>query len=206
MAVAVAALPWIYSPTVAAAKDRTGRFAISGAISWGLISPDDINRQIQFDNLSSATAVDDITSYTEAVGELRYGVSNRLTLETQLGYLWQDKTDGRVTRKVIAFPLTLNLAFFLIDAKSRSLSVLAGGGILLNAKYTGEDPLGGFSYTGTGYSAQAALEFEQFLSDLWAARLRAQGQLAGVSDILPDGGSLDLSGGAIQLGLRAYFR
>jgi hypothetical protein len=170
------------------------------------MSPDDVNRQLQFDNLTFAVALDDMNTFTEIIGELRYGFSNSLGGELQIGYLWQDSVDGRVTRKLSTFPVTLSLVYFLISAKSRSLSAIAGGGVLIEAKYSGEDPLGKTSFKGNGYVAQLGLEFEQLLSELWSVRLRGQGQLAKAGDVFPDGGSIDLSGGAIQFGLRAYFR
>jgi hypothetical protein len=190
----------------AQAKDRAKVLAISGAISWGLISPDDVNRQIQFDNLSFAVALEDMTTFTEVVGELRYGISNRVSAEAQIGFLWQDVNDGRVSRRLSTFPLTLSLVYFLVAGESRTLSAIAGGGVLLETRLSGEDPLGQSHFSGTGYVAQAALEFEQMFSDLWAIRLRALGQLAKATDVLPDGGMIDLSGGALQLGLRAYFK
>lgn len=201
-----AALTWLLLPSGAGAKDRAGLFSISGAMSWGLMSPQDVNRQLQFDNLSLAVALDDMQTFTEIGGELRYGISNPLSAELQIGYLWQDRVDGRVSRKVSAFPVTLSLVYFLVSAKSRSLSAIAGGGALIDARYSGEDPLGKASYEGTGYVARLGLEFEQLLSELWSVRLRGQGQLAGAADVLPGGGSIDLSGGSIQFGLRAYFR
>jgi hypothetical protein len=175
-------------------------------MAWGLMSPDDVNRRLQLDNLSFAVALEDMDKFTEVSGEFRYGISNPLSGELQIGYLWRDSVDGRVTRQVSGFPVTLSLVYFPISAKTRSVAVIAGGGLILEAKLSGEDPLGQSSFKGNGFVGKLGLEFEQFLSELWAVRLRGQGQLARTTDVLPDGGSIDLSGGSLQLGLRAYFR
>ena len=110
-------MAWGVCPPVVEAKDRAGLFSISGAMSWGLMSPDDVNRQIQYDNLSFAVALDEMTTFTEILGELRYGFSNPLSGELQIGYLWEDSVDGRISRKVSAFPITLSLVYFFLSAK-----------------------------------------------------------------------------------------
>jgi len=116
--VATTVLAWGLFPASSQAKDRAGLFSISGAMTWGLMSPDALNRQLQFDNLTFAVALEEMTTFTEVIGELRYGVSNPLSGELQVGYLWQDSVDGRVTRKLSAFPVTLSLVYFLVSAKS----------------------------------------------------------------------------------------
>ena len=196
----------LFCASTVGAQPRAGIFALSGSWSRAWISPDELNRNLGFDNLSFAVSVPEFGTYRQIAGDLRYGVSERFAVELQTGYWWIENSEGRVSRKLRAIPVLGNLVYFLHVAKGRSLSVVAGGGAFLDTQYSGNDPLGGFDQSKTALVVQGGLEVEQFVSDRWSGRIRGTRQWAGASDYFPDGGDLDLSGWEVQLGLRVYFR
>ena len=88
----------------------------------------------------------------------------------------------------------------------RRLATVAAGGLLLEARASGSDPLGGFSGSGGGFTAQGALELERYVSPNWSFRVRGTLHWSEASDVPSAGETLDLSGGDIQIGIRIYAR
>jgi hypothetical protein len=193
-------------PAGAAEPSRVGTWALSLAYAWGFPSPDDLNRKIELDNLLLATAVPTIDDDRQVSLELRRGLSNRVSAGFEAGYIWKTVRDGQVTREIDAFPLTLSVAYFPPLQTWLTWNLLAEGGLLVGARAHGDDPLGGFSASGTSALLAGALEFEVYLSQNWSFRTRGTLQWMDVQDVPSAGETLDLSGGEIQIGIRAYIR
>ena len=79
------------------------------------------------------------------------------------------------------------------------------GGILYNAKMTGEDPNGGMEFSGTGVLVEPGIAAELAISPAWALQGRTVARYARAGNVFLDGGDIDLSGLAGTLGLRVTF-
>lgn len=203
----LAVLALAATPAAGGAEEpRAGTWAISGAYAWGFLSPDDLNRRIELDDLLFATSVPTFDGENRVSAELRRGLTNALALGLTFGYTWQTERDGQVTREIDSFPLTVALAYYPPWQSWLTWNVVASGGFYVEARASGDDPLGGFSASGSGPILAGGLELETFLSKNWSARIRGTLQWAEVKDVPSPGETLDLSGEEIQLGLRVYIR
>ena len=188
------------------ARPRAGVWAVAPGFAWGYLSPDDLNDRIELDNLLLGTAVEDIRHDKRVSLGVRRGLSESIALELEFGYYWQTVRDGVLTREIDVFPLTAAVAYYPPALAWFEWNVSLGGGLLVDAGASGEDPLGGFSGGGTGYTLQAAAEVERYLSQNWSFRVRGTLHWSEASDVPSVGETLDLSGGDIQIGLRIYAR
>ena len=198
------------SATWASAADsspsRVGVWALAPGVALGFFSPDDLNRRIELDNLLLATAVEPLRNYKRVSLGARRGLSEAVSLELEFGYYWETVRDGVVTREIDAFPLTLAFAYYPPWQRWFEWSVSGGGGLLVEARAKGEDPLGGFAGSSIGHTVQGALELERSISRDWTVRVRGTLHWSEASNVPAAGENLNLSGGDLQLGLRIYLR
>ena len=203
-------LSFAQDPTPSSAQDpppeRAGEWAFAPGFAWGFVSPDDLNERIELDNLLLGTAVEPIRHYKRVSLGVRRGLSEQVSFEMEFGYYWQTVRDGVVVREIDVFPLTAAFVYHLPGLRWFDWSASVGGGLLLEARASGSDPLGGFSASKGGYTVQGALELERQLSKNWSFRVRGTLHWSEASDIPSVGETLDLSGGDVQIGLRIYAR
>lgn len=170
----------------------------------GSAAAGDLDRNIRLDNLALASAIEPFGGYSEVSGELRRVLSPRVAAAIRLGYLWREHASGRMSRRVSALPLILEVTYRAVGGGRWRLGPSAGAGLLLNASLSGDDPLGGVSRSATGKILEGGLEAEYFLTRSFSLRARGLGRWAVARDVLPDGGDLDLSGVLGEGAFRIY--
>lgn len=185
---------------------RAGRWALGAIAGWGWANADDLDERIELENLAFASDVPPLQNYSVIHGAMRYGLNERVALDLRGGYLWRSLDGGRIERRVTAIPIVAGVTAQLWDFGSAArLGPYAGGGVLYDAAVTGEDPLGGVDYSGTGWLAEVGIEAEYALfGPSGTVRARAGGQLARVADLLGEGADLELDGFILQVGFYYY--
>jgi len=193
-------------PLRAQAVDHTGQWSFGASGGFATASAHDVNQRLDFDNLSFASAIPHIDSFHEAGGDLRYDVDRRLAFEGRVGYWWKNQSNGRFDRKVSAIPAALGVVWRPFTSDRWRIGGTAAGGVVIGAKLSGQDPLGGIDFSGTGGLAEGGVTVELALSQSVSLEARGVGRWAVAKNVLPDGGDVNLSGVSGRAGLRFYFR
>lgn len=185
---------------------RQGLWSLGASLGIATAAAGDLNRRLELENLAFASGLEDFDTYREAGGDLRYGLAERLSLEARFGYWWRAQESGRITRRVSALPVVAGVIYHAWSSSRARAGPFAAAGLLLGAKLSGEDPLGGVDRSGTGTIFEGGIEAEYFLAETWSVRLRGVARRAVARDVLGPGQDFDLSGAAVQAGLQVYFR
>ena len=197
-----------------AAHAAKGQFSIGGNFGTGIYSNSDINDLLK----TASPPRKEIKSGWEYGGSLRYGISNKVSLDAEVNSIKAKATttnpssngDEKWAVKGIAVPVNIVLALSQND--KYTFNLFAGAGPLLSAKLTAEDNTSSIkSDSQTTFTAQGGFEGMVLVSPQFAITARALGRTAKISDIKIGGMSStpqldgDLSGAAFSLGLRVLF-
>jgi hypothetical protein len=174
-------------------------------VGAGLPSAGDVNRQVDLANLAFASDIPGFQTQHETMGDVRREISPTLAVELRAGYWWKRRGTGLYTRRISAIPIELGAVYSPLSSRRARAGVTAAGGILYQAKMTGEDPDGGVDFSGTGVLAEAGIAAELAISPAWALQGRTVARYARAGNVFPDGGDIDLSGIAGTVGLRVTF-
>jgi hypothetical protein len=189
-----------------------GKFSIGGNFGTGMYSNSDIN-----DILKAETPPrDEISSGWEYGGSLRYGISDKLSIDAEGSKINASSTtsdpagdgDEHWSVKTFAIPVTLNYA--LAQSEKYAFNLFAGGGPMISAKLEGRDDTDKIETDGqTKFMGQGGLEGMWLASPKMAITARVLGRTAKISNLesggVASGIDADLSGVAFSLGLRAFF-
>ncbi|MEP7028557.1 MAG: outer membrane beta-barrel protein [Candidatus Eisenbacteria bacterium] len=200
--------------TSGSAQAAKSQFSIGGNFGTGIYSNSDINKLLKADTPPRK----EIKSGWEYGGTLRYGISNKVSLDAEVNSINAKATttnpsgngDEKYAVKGIAVPVNIILA--LAENDKYTFNLFAGAGPLLSAKLTAQDDTNNIKTDSqTTITAQGGFEGMMFVSPKFAITARALGRTAKISDLQVNGVSstpkldADLSGAAFSLGLRAFF-
>jgi hypothetical protein len=200
-----ALLLFLAVPRNALAFERVGPWSFGSWYGVGFPAADDINNQVDLTNLALSSAITHFDSQHEGTADLRRELSGKWAAEMRAGYWWKRRGEGLYTRRISAIPLELGIVYTALSSTRFRAGVTGAGGIIVNATYAGEDPLGGVNYSGTGTIGEVGLTGEMALSAQWSIQGRATGRYAVARHVLPDDGDLDFSGISLAAGLRVSF-
>lgn len=189
-----------------------GAFSIGGNFGTGMYSNSDINDLLK----AESPPRDEIKSGWEFGGSLRYGISEKLSIDAEGTKINAKSTtsdpagdgDEHWSVKTFAIPVTLNYA--LSQNEKYAFSIFAGGGPMLSAKLEGHDDTNSVETDGqTKFMGQGGLEGMWYAGPKMAITARVLGRTAKISNLeqggVATGIDADLSGVAFSLGLRAFF-
>jgi hypothetical protein len=192
-------------PRGAAAFERVGPWSFGSWYGVGFPAANDINNQVDLANLAFSSDITPFESNHEATGDLRRELSKKLAAEMRAGYWWKRRGEGLYTRRISAIPLELGVIYTALSSRRFRAGFTGAGGVLFDATYAGEDPLGGVNTSGTGTIGELGLTGEIALSEAWSMQGRVVGRYAVARHVLPDNGDLDFSGISLGIGLRVSF-
>lgn len=192
-------------PRGAQAFERVGPWSFGSWYGVGYPAADDINTQVDIANLAFSSDITPFESNHEATGDLRRELSKKFAAEMRAGYWWKRRGEGLYTRRISAIPLELGIVYTALSSRRFRAGFTGAGGVLLDATFAGEDPLGGVNASGTGTIGELGLTGELALSEAWSAQGRVVGRYAVARHVLPDDGDLDFSGISLAIGLRVSF-
>lgn len=192
-------------PGAAHAFGRVGPWSFGSWYGVGFPAADDVNTQVDLANLAFSSDITHFESMHEGTGDLRREISEKLAGELRAGYWWKRRGEGLYTRRLSAIPVELGLVYTALSSRRFRAGVTGAGGVLFDATYAGEDPLGGLNQSGTGTIGELGVTGEIALSEAWSFQGRVVGRYAVARHVLPDDGDLDFSGISGAIGLRVSF-
>ena len=205
-AVAFAALLfWLAQPCDALAFERVGPWSFGAWYGIGVPAAGDINHQVDLTNLALSSAIGPFETNHEVHADLRHELNDKWALEGHGGYWWKRRGEGLYTRRISAIPVELGAVLTTFNSPRARAGFTAAAGLLVNATFAGEDPLGGVHDSGTGGIGELGLTGELQLSPAWSLQGRFVGRYAKAKNVLPDDGDLDFSGISGNIGLRVSF-
>lgn len=198
-----------------AAIAARGQFSIGGNFGTSITDGGAFNDSLKV--YTDPAPYKDIEGDWEFGGSLRYGVSDKLSLDLEINRIKAKGTtpdspnaDFIATETAVVMPL--NLYYALAQNDSYDFNFFAGVGPMLSAQWKAEQSgfPGLYSEKKTGLYAQGGLEGLFKVSQQFALTGRVLGRIAKASDLKLSTNptytaDADMSGIAFSVGLRAFF-
>lgn len=213
---AFAAVALVFSTAPAFAAK--GQWSLGGNFGVGTYSNSDFNEtaEASFAPLIG-TSIKDVKDGWEYGGTLRYGMSDKTSLELEgmsmNGKSTTDFTGGSLDLQTKTFATPVNLLIGLSANDKYDFNAIVGAGPMWGAKATGEaNGTSSETASKTAFMGQGGFEGDYMMSRQFALSGRVLGRYAKASDVDldkddPSQGTVDLnmSGFAFNLGIRMFF-
>jgi hypothetical protein len=215
MLLAALAVTAALGASTAPALAAKGQFSIGGNFGTSITNGGAFNDSLK---ASIGSQYEDMAGDWDFGGSLRYGVSDKLSLDLEFNKIKAKSTttvgpDELVaTEEALAIPL--NLVYALTTNDNYDFNFVVGAGLMTGTKWKleskGTSPASEESKSKSALYAQGGFEGMYKLSPQFALTARALGRLAKASDVEwtddPDTKfDVDMSGVAFSVGLRAFF-